>query len=365
MTGIYIHIPFCVKKCAYCDFVSYPNMEEHIDAYITALTEEMKQYKDTKADTVFIGGGTPSLLNPNQTEKLTRAVFDNFKLCGNYEFTMEANPGTLDDDRIAAMLKGGINRVSVGVQSFNDTELKAIGRIHDARTAYGTVLKLHKAGFNNINIDLMTGLPGQTLESLKRTLDRAMSLPVTHISAYSLIIEDGTPLEKAYSTGRITLPGEDADREMYSYTFDFLASKGFNRYEISNFAKKSFECEHNIKYWTFKPYIGLGVAAHSFDGNTRSCNSSNIKDYMEGIDREVTRLSRQDRISEFIITGLRMDRGIDTGDFKRTFNEDIESLYGKELKKFISLDLMKYENGFYSLTSKGVDISNSVLCEFV
>ena len=365
MNGIYIHIPFCKKKCAYCDFVSFPNKEQLTDAYLDALEKEMTQHKGKKADTIFIGGGTPSILTPDQIRRLCKMVFYNFDIAKNYEFTTEANPGTLDEAKMTAMLEGGINRISVGVQSFNDAELKKIGRIHDAETAYNTILCLKKSGFNNINLDLMTALPSQTMDSLKNTLKTAVSLPVTHISAYSLIIEDGTPLEKSYSAGKLKLPTEDEDREMYSYVIDYLAANGFNQYEISNFAKEGFECRHNIKYWTFEPYIGLGVAAHSFDGESRSYNTDSLEEYIQGSKKQTIALNKKDKISEFIITGLRMNIGISAGKFKQLFGEDIENIYGFELIKFMNLGLIQKDGDRYFLTRKGIDVSNSVLCEFV
>ena len=365
MNGVYIHIPFCKQKCAYCDFVSFADKERLTDAYLDALENEMALCTGEKADTIFIGGGTPSILKPNQISRLTKAVFDNFDTAKDCEFTIEANPGTLDEAKMTAMLEGGINRISVGVQSFNDAELKKIGRIHDAETAYNTILSLKKTGFNNINLDLMTALPSQTMDSLKNTLKTAVSLPVTHISAYSLIIEDGTPLEKEYSKGTLALPTEDEDREMYSYTIDFLTRNGFNQYEISNFAKKGYECRHNIKYWTFEPYIGLGVAAHSFDGESRAYNTDNLEEYLSGSEKQTISLTQKDRISEFIITGLRMNKGISAEKFRQLFGEDIENIYGFELIKFMNLGLIKKDGDRYSLTRKGIDVSNSVLCEFV
>ena len=365
MNGIYIHIPFCKQKCAYCDFVSFPDREQFTDAYLDALENEMAHCTGEKADTIFIGGGTPSILTPEQIKRLTKAIFDTFDIAKDCEFTTEANPGTLDETKITAMLEGGINRISVGVQSFNDAELKKIGRIHNAETAYNTILSLKKYGFNNINLDLMTALPNQTMSSLKITLKTAVSLPVTHISAYSLIIENGTPLERALDEGKLTLPTEDDDREMYSYVVDFLAQNSFDQYEISNFARKGYECRHNIKYWTFEPYIGLGVAAHSFDGINRSYNTDDLQEYISGNKKQIIPLTQKDKISEFIITGLRMNKGISAEKFKELFNEDIENIYGFELIKFMNLGLIKKDGDRYSLTRKGIDVSNSVLCEFV
>lgn len=365
MNGIYIHIPFCKRKCAYCDFVSYEGQEKYADVYIDALEREMTQYEGTAADTVFIGGGTPSILGVNQIKRLTALVFEKFCIAEDYEFTIEVNPGAVDKEKAAAMLEGGINRVSVGVQSFNDAELKRIGRIHDAKTARDTVLMLKKTGFDNISLDLMTSLPNQTKESLTNTLKTSLSLPVTHISAYSLIIEEGTPIERDYSAGQLTLPDEKEDREMYAAVIDELNGNGFEQYEISNFAKRGYECRHNIKYWTMQPYIGLGAAAHSFDGECRSYNTSDLHGYIRGSKSETTPLMREDKMAEFMITGLRMNSGVSAEFFAEIFGVPLDEVYGREIEKFISLGLMHRKGERYALTRRGVDVSNSVLCEFV
>ena len=363
--GLYIHIPFCKQKCKYCDFVSFQRMEDTADKYIDALKREAEQYKGEKIDTIFIGGGTPSILTPKQIEEVTKMCFDVFDVASDCEITTEANPGTMDDDKIKAMLNGGINRISVGVQSFNDDELKKIGRIHDSKTAYNTICHLDKMGFQNINLDLMTALPSQTFESLKNTLNTAVSLPVKHISAYSLIIEGGTPIEKEYSKGLLDIPNEDTDREMYMHTVDFLGKNGFKQYEISNFAKDGYECRHNVKYWTGEEYIGLGTAAHSYIGNCRFYNTSDINEYIGGARKEVIELTENDKIAEFMITGLRMNRGVSENDFKLRFGKDIKDVFGSEFDKFIKLGLMQYIDGRYSLTLDGINVSNSILCEFV
>lgn len=365
MKGLYIHIPYCRQKCKYCDFVSYPCMEETADEYIKALEREADEYRGEKIDTIFLGGGTPSLLSPYQTEKICKICFETFNVSNSYEFTSEANPGTLNNDKIRAMLDGGINRLSLGVQSFNDDELKKIGRIHNGKDAYNTICNAEKIGFKNISLDLMTSLPGQTENTLKKTLETAVNLPVKHISAYSLILEDGTILEKEYSKGLITLPNEDDDRKMYEYVVSFFEQNGFNQYEISNFARDGYESRHNIKYWTGEEYIGLGVAAHSYLGDVRFYNTNDVNDYINGSKREVTHLSKEDKISEFMITGLRMKKGISKSDFKTRFGIDLESLYGRELEKFTSLGLMKFDGDRYSLSLDGINVSNSILCEFV
>lgn len=365
MKGLYIHIPFCRQKCRYCDFVSFTGMENMTERYIEALKNEAEKYRGQPVDTIFLGGGTPTVLTAEQLTAVTKICFDYFDVQSNYEFTVEANPGTLDDSKITAMLAGGVNRISVGVQSFNDGELQKIGRIHNAETAYNTICHLKKMGFNNINIDIMTALPSQTRESLAKTLKTAVSLPVTHISAYSLIIEDGTPLERDYSQGRLTLPDEDTDRLMYADTVEILKDNGFLRYEISNFARDGFKCRHNIKYWTGEKYIGLGAAAHSYDGEKRYFNTSDIDAYINGAVSEETALTKDDKISEFIITGLRMEDGISESTFLERFGVEIQDIYGRELSKFVNLGLLSYKNGRYALTSRGIDISNSILCEFV
>ena len=339
--------------------------EDTADKYVDALKREAEQYRGEKIDTIFIGGGTPSILTPKQIEEVTKMCFDVFDVASDCEFTTEANPGTMDDDKIKAMLNGGINRISVGVQSFNDDELKKIGRIHDAKTAYNTICHLDKMGFQNINLDLMTALPSQTFESLKNTLNTAVSLPVKHISAYSLIIEDGTPIEKEYSKGLLDIPNEDTDREMYMHTVDFLGKNGFKQYEISNFAKDGYECRHNVKYWTGEEYIGLGTAAHSYIGKLPFLQHVRHKRIYRRCGKGSNRIERNDKIAEFMITGLRMNRGVSETDFKSRFGKGINDVFGSEFDKFIKLGLMQYIDGRYSLTLDGINVSNSILCEFV
>lgn len=365
MKGVYIHIPFCRKKCKYCDFVSYTGLEALAGSYLDAVEREAAEYRGEKINTVFIGGGTPSILSPEHIMRITGICRNMFDISDTCEFTMEVNPGTLDAGRTEAMRAGGVNRVSVGVQSFNDAELKAIGRIHDAETAYNTICGLKESGFSNISVDLMTALPGQTMKSLENTLKTAVSLPIEHISAYSLIVEDGTPLEREYSRGEITLPDDGTDREMYAYTVDFLKENGFFQYEISNFARKGFECRHNIKYWTGEEYIGLGAAAHSYIGNKRFFNVSDVEAYIDGGAKTIIRLGEKDKISEFIITGLRMTEGISVSEFKERFKADLFGLFKEQTDKFIRLGLMTYDGSRLALTRRGIDVSNSILCEFV
>ncbi len=365
MKGLYIHIPFCIKKCLYCDFVSVTGCEDKFSSYIDAIIKEAKEYQGEKIDTIFIGGGTPTVLPPVLIERLLKEINSIFEVSSEAEITCEANPGTVTENKLSALIYGGVNRMSIGVQSFNDSELSSIGRIHNAKQAYDTVNELNKKGIKNINIDLMTALPSQTPESLRKTLEIAMELPITHISAYSLIIEDGTPLEREYSKGNIILPDDDTDREMYHYTLDFLKGKGFIQYEISNFAKKGFECKHNIKYWDCNEYIGLGAAAHSYIGNKRFSNSCDIAEYMTGNKRDEILLSRNDEMSEFMMLGLRKTSGISAEVFKNKFGTELNHVYGETLDRFIKLGLLEFFGGYYRLTKWGIDVSNSVMCEFI
>lgn len=367
MKGIYIHIPFCVQKCKYCDFVSFSGREEMFDRYADAVIEEMNGYAGETADTVFIGGGTPTVLPSKELCRIIDACFKKFNISAGYEFSVEANPGTLDDDKIKSLLDSGVNRVSVGVQSFNDAELLKIGRIHNAETAYNTICQLSQAGFSNINLDLMSALPNQTLQSLSQTLNAAVSLPVTHISAYSLIIEDGTPLEKEYSRGNLVLPDEDEDREMYEYTVKTLADNGFHQYEISNFAKTGYECRHNKKYWQCGEYIGLGLAAHSYLDGKRFYNTSDLDEYLSGKkhSEDITVLTERDKIGEFMIMGLRMNKGISEAEFFSRFHKTPDELFKTQLDKFETNGFLVRTNGNIAFTDKGRNVSNSVLCEFL
>ena len=353
MKGLYIHIPFCIKKCEYCDFVSFPECDNHYESYVNALIREMGKYFGTHIDTVFIGGGTPSVLPPYLISKICDAVKENFILCDNYEWTIEVNPGTVTDCKIKAMVDGGINRVSIGVQSFNNCELMAAGRIHNSKTAYDTVTKLSEYGFKNISIDLMESLPTQTEESFKKSLEIAVSLPITHISVYSLIIEEGTPIKEKYDKGIYEMPDEDTDRELYKFTKEFLRESGFCRYEISNYAKASYESKHNLKYWNCDEYIGIGVAAHSYMDGVRYYNTSVLEDYINGttvIGEDI--LSNSDKQGEFMMLGLRKTEGANKKEFYNRFKCMPEDIWGEVLVKFITTGFMAENDGYYALTEK-------------
>ena len=365
--GLYIHIPFCVKKCKYCDFVSFTNKDDFFDAYIDKLIDEANEYSGEKIDTVFIGGGTPSVLSAKQLKKLITSITSIFKLTDSCEFTIEINPKTLDEDKLKVLKDCGVKRLSVGIQSFCDEELKAIGRIHDAKTAYNTVKLIKNYGFDNFNIDIMLGLPNQTKNSLEHTLKTAVSLNPTHISCYSLILEENTPLFLEYEKGIYPYISDEDDRELYSFTKTFLKNNSYEQYEISNFSKKGHESKHNLKYWNCDEYIGLGVAAHSYIDGTRFYNTSCFTEYLNGKSHceEKTILSTEDKISEYIIMRLRLLDGIFEEEFYKRFNKDFYLLYKNQIDNFIKSGFIKYENKAYKLTDKGIDVSNSIMCEFV
>ena len=342
-------------------------MEDNFDKYLGALNEEMKQYKGIDVDTVFVGGGTPTVLNEKQLNRLIGDIKNNFTLSETCEFTFEANPGTLNVDKIKALKDGGVNRVSVGVQSFVDRELSALGRIHNSNEAFNTVSMIHDMGITNINIDLMTSIPYQTGESLIKSLNMAFTLPITHISAYSLILEEGTPLFNEYENGVFSLPDDDTDREMFDTLKSKMKEHGFLRYEISNFSKPGYESRHNLKYWNCDEYIGIGLSAHSYFDKCRFSNTDNLGKYLnlEFRNGDIKTLTYDDMVSEFMMLGFRKTRGISEAEFKKRFGKDINDIYGRELHKFIELSLIEYDSGYYRLTDRGLDISNSVICEFI
>ncbi len=347
--GLYIHIPFCVRKCLYCDFCSTADWRGQ-KSYVNALINEIKEHKGECADTVFIGGGTPTVLGEKLIDVIT-AVKESFALTEDCEFTVEANPGTVDEKLLLKMKNAGVNRLSLGVQSFNEAELKALGRIHTAKEAIDAFYMARKLGFDNINIDIMLSTPMQSMESVKHTLNTVKELNPEHVSAYSLIIEEGTP----FYDMDLELPDEDTEREIYHYTVDFLQKAGFNRYEISNFAKKNKESRHNIKYWTGKEYIGLGAAASSYVDNYRYTNTNDIASYIEGVRAsEKEFIDENERLKEKFMLGLRMSSGV-------RYNGEFE----KQIEKLVADGLLCKEDGFVRLTEKGFDLGNLVFMEFV
>ena len=381
---IYIHIPFCVKKCAYCDFLSCPADDETKDRYVQALCREIEWSKDCLkeylVDTVFIGGGTPSILEEKYIAQILDTLRSSARISDDAEITIECNPGTLTMEKLEAYKDADINRISLGLQSANDEELKTIGRIHNFEEFKKSFNLARLAGFNNINVDIMSALPGQTLESYKETLAKVITLNPDHISAYSLIVEDETPLKDRVENGEVALPSEDEEREMYYYTKEFLEKTGYKRYEISNYAKDGYECRHNIGYWKRVEYLGFGIGAASLFKGERFSNTSDINRYMHVLEKEdvmnadevwkalnenIETLTQKDEMEEFMFLGLRMTDGVSKSDFKKIFNCDIEAVYGNVIEKLANQNLIKEAGDLITLTDKGIDISNIVLANFL
>lgn len=375
---LYIHIPFCVKKCAYCDFLSGPASNQQIEEYVQALIEEIRYYKEFaknyEVSTVFWGGGTPSLLTGEQMKALMEALGQTFFIRQNAEITMEANPGTVTVEKLLACQKAGINRISFGLQSVNNEELKMLGRIHTYEEFLESYEAARKAGFQNINVDLISAIPKQTVSSWEQTLQTIISLQPEHISAYSLIVEEGTPFAKLYGEGcelEHLLPSEEEERRMYERTEELLQEAGYHRYEISNYAKEGDECQHNLGYWERKEYLGLGLGASSLIEETRFHNTDEMEEYLRDANnpillrREQEKLDRQEQMEEFVFLGLRKIRGIQEEKFAEMFGEDIWDCYGKNLERVIKEGLLEREEGVLRLTRKGIDVSNYVFYEIL
>ena len=366
LPGLYIHVPFCIKKCRYCDFVSFTNEQDIYDKYIEAVLREAANYKGTPIDTIFVGGGTPTALSSHQLKKLLEGISGIFKIAADAEFSVESNPGTIDDEKLAVLKSCGVNRLSIGVQSFDDEELRTLGRIHDSESALCAIQSAQKY-FDNINIDIMTAIPGQTYESLMHTLNTAVSTGAEHISCYSLILEEGTPLEAMVRSGKLSLLDEEIDRKMYRDMCSFLNSKGYERYEISNFSKPGRNCRHNLKYWNTYEYIGLGAAAHSYFEGKRFYNTSDLHGYINepGRREESIELSQSDKVAEYIIMSLRTAEGVNLNEFANRFGFDFVSNYVNQINKFTQGGFMKLTEKNCFLTDKGIDVSNSIMCEFL
>lgn len=366
MKGLYIHIPFCIKKCKYCDFNSFSVCHEEKAAYLNALFLEMEKYRGEVFDTVFIGGGTPTSLSGEQLELLLQNVQEKFTLADSCEFTIEANPKTLDRKKLEILKKYGVNRLSIGVQSFIDGELLALGRIHTGQEAEETI-RLAKEYFDNISIDLMCAIPNQTKESFKKNLEKAFLLNPKHISCYSLILEEGTPLFDENEKGNLVLPDEEEEREIYDIAVAEMEKHGYMQYEISNFAKAGFESKHNKKYWQCHEYIGVGLSAHSYLDGVRFSNTDDFSSYTKGDfesgEREV--LSKEDKMSEFMFLGLRMCYGVSKKEFLKRFSEDLEKVFEKPLLKFKKMEMIEEKGDRIYLTKKAISVSNQIMCEFV
>lgn len=365
MKGIYVHIPFCLKKCAYCDFNSFSAADSLKEEYVRALCREMSEYKGVEADSVYIGGGTPTVLKTRLLADVIENIGKFFSLCRDTEFTVEMNPKTADIEKLETMRRMGVNRLSVGVQSFRDNELRALGRVHTAADAKEAIALARKAGFENISIDLMSAIPYQTEESFAESLKTAISEEVDHISCYSLILEEGTPLFDSVKNGEITLCDEDTERNIYEYAVDTLEKNGYKQYEISNFAKNGKRSRHNLKYWKAEEYIGIGLSAHSYSGNVRFSNTGSIDEYIRGGKREITELTEKDKMSEFMFLGLRMTEGVEKSDFSERFGRDIYEVFKDPLDKFTKTGFLIDEGGRIRLSQGAVSVSNRIMCEFL
>ena len=367
---IYIHIPFCIRKCDYCDFLSGPSGPEEQADYVQALLREIQAVEEGEGrsvSSIFIGGGTPSVLDERLLGDILREIRNRFKMEEDAEITIEVNPGTANIGKLQAYREMGINRLSIGLQSPEDRELKILGRIHN----YGQFLKTYQeartVGFDNINIDLMSAIPDQTYEGWVKNLRTVAELEPEHISAYSLIVEEGTP----FAARKLNLPDEDTEYNMYEATAQILKEYGFEQYEISNYARKGRECRHNVGYWTRQDYLGFGLGASSLYGKERFANTADMKKYLknsknpEKIREKEPSLTREDEMAEFMFLGLRMTKGISKADFQRCFGCTIESVYGEVLEKYESMELLLEKDGRIFLSREGIHVSNSIMAEFL
>jgi oxygen-independent coproporphyrinogen-3 oxidase len=383
--SIYVHVPFCVKKCLYCDFLSFGGQDKSQNEYFKALATEIsvssKAYKDYVVKSVFFGGGTPSFVDEKLLCGGLQAIFDNFTVDKEAEISLEVNPASAIYEKLAAYKKAGFNRISIGAQSLNDSELKLIGRAHDSKAFYETFENAKKAGFDNINVDVMSALPGQSLESYMSTLEKVVKLKPTHISAYSLIIEEGTP----FYDMELELPDEDTDRLMYHETKRYLAENGYHRYEISNYAKdgsskkgdpEGYECFHNKVYWTRGNYLGLGLGASSMVENVRWSNTRDLDEYckalagssesgLQSIRTDIETLSLNSQMEEYMFLGLRLVKGVSVSGFEKAFGKNMYEVYGDVIIKYTEPGLLERDGDMLRLTDAGLDVSNTVMADLL
>lgn len=381
--SLYIHIPFCARKCNYCDFLSFNAEKELMDKYFDALEKEIsksaEEYKDMTVVTIFFGGGTPSFADEKRVCRLLEMIKAGFDVSDDAEISIEVNPASAMRNKLFSYREAGFNRLSIGCQSLSDDELKILGRLHNSSLFFETYNNARDAGFNNINVDVMSALPGQSLDSYRETLSKVLDLKPEHISAYSLIIEEGTP----FYDMELDLPDEDSDRTMYHETKRMLKECGYHRYEISNYAlgpenDEKYECRHNKVYWTRGDYLGLGIGAASMVRNVRWSNTRDIRGYVkelsalessfDKIRENVEKLSVQAQMEEFMFLGLRLVQGVSLDCFKEIFGKDISEVYGEVIDKYQKIGLLEYSAGdkkYLRLTDKGLDVSNTVMADFL
>ena len=370
---LYVHIPFCVKKCDYCDFLSAPAGRDTQEQYVQALLHEIQTEGGRRKEpvaSVFIGGGTPSILEADLLEKILKALYRCFYIEKEAEVTMEANPGTLTLEKLRICRENGVNRLSLGLQSPDDTELASLGRIHNYQQFLESYQMAREAGFHNVNVDLMFGIPGQTRDGWEKSLRIVAALNPEHISAYSLIIEEGTP----FAARNLALPDEDTEYQMYEDTARILGEYGFEQYEISNYAKVGKACIHNIGYWTGVSYLGLGLGAASLMDGCRFTNTTSLEryttasrkpDFPDNIRKDLIKLTRQEQMEEFMFLGLRLRSGISKAEFAQRFGIPIEEIYGDVIRRYKELALLQEENGRIFLSRHGIHVSNTVMADFL
>jgi len=373
--GIYIHIPFCKQKCAYCDFISYSNKTELVEKYIEALKQEIinksQEIKQNKITTIYIGGGTPSYIQSKYIIEILETIKQKYNISKKAEITIEVNPGTVTMEKLENYVKIGINRISIGLQSTNNSLLKMIGRIHTFEDFLNTYKLAKKVGFKNINVDLMLGLPNQTVEDLNKSIDEIIKLEPQHISVYSLIVEEKTPIEKKIRQGELKLPSEELERKEYWLVKEKLEGFGYKHYEISNFSKNGYESKHNLNCWEQKEYIGFGVAAHSYINNIRYSNVDDIEEYIANEVRKKENIiihevqAEEDKMKEFMLLGLRKIDGVKISSFKNKFSSNPIMEFKDELNKLTREELIDIDLNEIKLTRKGIDLANIVWEEFI
>ena len=373
--GLYIHIPFCRQKCLYCDFPSWAGKEEQMQEYVDALTKEIKnrssEYADRKVVSVFFGGGTPTTLSIPMLEQLMQAVLENCVISEDAEITTEAIPGTLDREMADALKKMGFNRLSMGVHAWQNRLLKELGRIHTIESFQENYQAVREAGFENVNTDLMFALPNQTMADWQETVKNIVTLEPEHISAYSLILEEGTPFFDRYEKGELEPAEEELDREMYHWAVDYLAEMGYEQYEISNFAKNGRQSRHNRIYWQAEEYLGMGLGSHSYMEGERFHNIYDLQEYIKAdgdgslLKEEIEVITEEDALAEFMFLGLRLTEGVSFRRFRERFGQEMKNIYGSQIEELVRDDLLEEDETGIRLTRRGVDISNFVFEKFL
>jgi len=374
--GLYLHLPFCKAKCFYCDFNSYPIKEEkEVLPYVSSLYREIdlyaKKFKNATLKTIYWGGGTPTILSGNWISNIINFLKDNFNTAPNMEITVEANPGTIDKEKLDLLLKAGVNRLSLGAQSFNDYFLKRLGRIHTVPDIISSYLQARESGFDNINLDIMFALPDQTLSDFQSSVKKAVALKPDHLSLYNLTLEEGTEFFKSWEEGRLNLPDEEVECAMYSWAIDFLKKNGFEHYEISNFARPSKRSLHNQIYWHNQPYLGIGAGASSFIKGYRYMNFKDPQRYIQEVERgkfpieEGEKLPRRKRMGETIILGLRTKEGVSYQEFKDRFKIGMDKIFSSQIAQLVDSGLLKRDEDKIQLTPRGLFLANYVFQEFV